>query len=280
MKTRMDQTEKRRRGRPRSFHAPSEANAIQSLDRALKLLAVVAASDGLSLSETAAASALPASTVYRMLTTLQAHGIVELDEPAQLWSVGVEAFRIGTSFLRRRRLADRARAIMQRLLTETGETANLGVAEDDCVVFVGQVETHEAIRAFFRPGTRSPFHASGIGKAVLAFMPQARVAEIVRRHGLEVYTDRTLASHADLADDLARTRARGYALDDEERFAGMRCIAAAVFNEFGEPIGGVSISGPTVRVTRERVGDLGAKVARAAAEITRAIGGLVPEAGA
>ena len=148
---------------------------MQSLDRALRILAIVAEGDGLSLSEIAEQSGLAASTAYRMLTTLANHGMVEFDETDQLWSIGVETYRMGSAFLRRRKLVDRARIVMQQLMEKTGETANLGVAEDDCVVFVSQVETHQAIRAFFRPGTRSSFHASGIGKAILAHLPAERV---------------------------------------------------------------------------------------------------------
>ena len=272
----MDKPVKRQRGRPRSFHGPSEANSVQSLDRAMKVLALVAEADGLSLSEVADGAGLPASTVYRMLTTLEAHGMVEFDGADQLWSVGVGAFRIGSGFLRRRRLADRARGVMQRLTAETGETANLGVAEDDGVVFVSQVETHEAIRAFFRPGTRSTFHASGIGKAILAHLSEERVAAAIRRGGLTRFTDRTLGSMAALKTDLEAVRARGFSIDDEERFPGMRCVAAPIFNEFGEPIAGISISGPTVRVTPERAAQFGPLVAEAAGGITSSIGGVPP----
>lgn len=269
----MDATEKRQRGRPRSFNAPAEAASVQSLDRALKILSIVAAGNGLSLSEIAARSGIAASTAYRMLTTLSNHSMVEFDTADQLWSIGVETYRMGSAFLRRRNLVDRARAVMQQLMETTGETANLGVAEDDCVVFVSQIETHQAIRAFFRPGTRSPFHASGIGKAILAHLPPDRVSAIVRKAGLESYTPRTLADPLSLARDLREIKARGWSVDDEERHPGMRCVAAAVFNEYGEPIGGVSVSGPTVRVTPERVGDIGPLVRDAAAEITRMMGG-------
>ena len=269
----MKPQEKLQRGRPRAFNGPSEASSVQSLDRALRILAVVADANGLSLSEIAAASEVPAPTAYRMLVTLENHGMVEFDKSDQLWSVGVGAFRTGSAFLRRRRLVDRARAVMQDLMERSGETANLGVAEDGCVVFVSQVETHEAIRAFFRPGTRSPFHASGIGKAVLAYLTPERVAAIARREGLERYTETTKASLDDLSADLETIRARGFAIDDEERYPGMRCVAAAIFNEYGEPLGGISVSGPTVRVTGARADELGALVAGAAAEITRSIGG-------
>ncbi|WP_091578532.1 HTH-type transcriptional regulator BhcR [Mesorhizobium qingshengii] len=270
----METTEKRQRGRPRAFNGPSEANSVQSLDRALRILAIVAEGSGLSLSEIAAQSSLAASTAYRMLTTLENHGMVEFDTSDQLWSIGVETYRMGAAFLRRRKLVDRARIVMQELMERTGETANLGVAEDDCVVFVSQVETHQAIRAFFRPGTRSPFHASGIGKAVLAHLEPERVGTILRKAGLQRFTDKTLSDISALAHDLATIKLRGWSVDDEERHPGMRCVAAAIFNEFGEPIGGVSVSGPTVRVTPERLAEIGPMVRSAAAEVTRMIGGV------
>ncbi|MER9407259.1 IclR family transcriptional regulator [Mesorhizobium caraganae] len=270
----MESSEKRQRGRPRAFHGPSEAGSVQSLDRALRILAIVAEGSGLSLSEISARSELAASTAYRMLTTLQNHGMVEFDTSDQLWSIGVETYRMGAAFLRRRKLVDRARVVMQELMEKTGETANLGVAEDDCVVFVSQVETHQAIRAFFRPGTRSSFHASGIGKAVLAQLEPERVAAILRKSGLQRFTDKTLSDISALAHDLAVIKHRGWSVDDEERHPGMRCVAAAIFNEFGEPIGGVSVSGPTVRVTPERLGEIGPLVRDAAAEVTKMIGGV------
>ena len=275
----METAEKRQRGRPRSFHGPAENSSVQSLDRALRILAIIADGDGLSLSEVAAASGLAASTAYRMLTTMEGHGMVEFDRTDQLWSIGVETYRMGSAFLRRRKLVDRARIVMQDLMEKTGETANLGVAEDDCVVFVSQVETHQAIRAFFRPGTRSSFHASGIGKAILAHLPGERVTAIVRKEGLETYTPKTITDAPALARDLLQIRERGFSIDDEERHPGMRCIAAPVFNEFGEPVAGVSISGPTVRVTLERVADIGPLVRDAAAEVTRTIGGKFSSAG-
>jgi IclR family acetate operon transcriptional repressor len=274
----MDTLAKRRRGRPRAFQMPAEAGAaVQSLDRGLRVLAVVADKDGLSLSEVAAAAQMAPATVYRMLMTLEGHGMVEFDRAAQLWSVGVGAYRVGSAFLRGRKLVDRARAVMQELVEQTGETANLGVADDDSVVFVSQVETHQAIRAFFRPGTRSPLHASGIGKAILAHLPAERVRTVIERTGLEAFTAHTLADRSALAADLAVCRERGYAVDDEERFPGMRCIGAPVFNEFAEPIAGVSISGPTVRLTPERLDELGPLIATAAAEVTRIIGGRAPD---
>lgn len=269
--------EKRSRGRPRKDEGAAGQGTVQSLDRAIALLKLVAQGSGLSLTEVSGAAGLAPSTAYRMLTTLQQHGMVEFDEINQLWFVGVETFRMGTTFLRRRKLAERGRTVIQSLMQETGETANLAVADEEAVVFVSQVETHEAIRAFFRPGTRSPYHASGIGKAILAYRDSAQVERLIADCGLQGFTEKTLASPAALAADLAAIRQRGFAIDDEERNDGMRCVAAPVFNEFGEPIGGVSVSGPSVRVTAARVDAYGPRVRAAGQEITQAMGGRWPD---
>jgi len=161
-------------------------------------------------------------------------------------------------------------------MTASGETANMASADNGDVVFLSQVETHEAIRAFFRPGTRGPMHASGIGKALLAEMSRSQVECILQSKGLQSFTHKTLSSPEDLFTDLALTQKRGWSIDDEERNVGMRCIAAPIFNFHGEAIAGISISGPTVRMTDEKLGEFGPIVKRSAARVTEAIGGRPP----
>jgi IclR family transcriptional regulator, acetate operon repressor len=273
----MSQPQQRTRGRPRSFQTKPEQTTVQSLDRALAILKTLAQAEGLSLTELAEASGQNAATVYRVLSTFQAHGYVDLDPARQLWFIGAEAFRVGSAFLSRTNLVDRGRPILRELMRKTGETANLAIADGPDVVFVSQVETHEPIRAFFRPGTRSAFHASGIGKAMIAHYPEEQTAVLLRARGLRRFTASTLTDPALLTKELMDIRCRGWAMDDEEHTAGMRCIAAAVFNDHGEPVGGLSISGPGARVTRERGTALAADVVDAARRLTAAIGGRVPD---
>lgn len=268
--------EPRPRGRPKAFHDRTAENTIQSLDRALRILRVVAEAGGLTLSDLAQRSGQATATVYRVLITLQAHGFVEVEEPGQLWHVGAGAFRIGSEFLRRTKVVERARQPMDRLMRATGETANLGIEMRDQVLFLAQVETHETIRAFFAPGTLGPMHCSGIGKALLAWYPEARTARIIGA-GLPRFTDRSHGQGAGLLADLAATRARGYALDDEERTDGMRCVAAPVFNAHGEPAAGISVSGPAFRLTPDRATAIGTLVREAADEVTAATGGRIPQ---
>ncbi len=263
------------RGRPRAFDDKTDQNTVQALDRALGLLEHLAA-QGMTLSELAQASGQAVATVYRALITLQGRGMVEVEEPGQIWHVGAGAFRVGTAFLRRTKVVERARGPMDALMRGTGETANLGVESGDEVLFLSQVETHEAIRAFFPPGTKGPMHSSGIGKALLAFYPVDRVRGIVTRQGLARFTHATLTNETALLDDLARTKARGFAVDDQERADGMRCIAAPIFNAHGEPVAGISVSGPAFRVGLGDADRIGAMVRAAADQVTVATGGVRP----
>ncbi|QYK42935.1 MAG: IclR family transcriptional regulator [Paracoccaceae bacterium] len=268
--------QKKPRGRPRAFHDKTDQNTVQALDRALGLLESLAAHPGLTLSELAEVSGQAVATVYRALVTMQAHGMVEVEEPGQVWHIGGGAFRVGSAFLRRTKIAERARQPMDALMRASGETANLGVEWKDEVLFLAQVETHEAIRAFFPPGTRGAMHCSGIGKALLAWYPEERVRGIVARQGLERFTSLTITGESLLLRDLARTRERGFAVDDQERAEGMRCIAAPVFNAFGEAVAGLSVSGPAFRVGLSDASRLGARVREAADRVTEATGGQRP----
>jgi len=269
---------KRPRGRPRALTTPKEPTAVQSLDRALDLIEIIAQSDGITLTALSQRAGMSASTVHRLLMTLAAHGFVEMLEQDQRWAIGVEAFRTGMAFQRRAQAIALGRPVMQALMEESGETANLGIFESEEVVFVSQVESHDPIRAFFRAGERRSAHASGIGKALLAEMPRETVERVLRQKGLPRFTDTTITEPAALFEELAAIRARGFSVDNQERNPGMRCIAAAIFNEYGEAVAGISISGPAVRLSDARISELGPRVRHAAAEITRLIGGR-PKAG-
>lgn len=266
----------RLRGRPKAFDDKTEQNTVQALDRALGLLEILSASGGLTLSELTEQSDQAVATVYRALVTLQAHGMVESEEPGQVWHIGSGAFRVGSAFLRRTKIAERARGAMDQLMRDTGETANLGMEAGGEVLFLAQVETYEAIRAFFPPGTKGPMHVSGIGKALLAWYPSEKVADILKRNGFQRFTSLSLSSPESLERDLARTRERGYAIDDQERADGMRCVAAPIFNAYGEPVAGLSVSGPAFRMALSDTARIGALVRTAADKVTEATGGVRP----
>ena len=267
---------KRPRGRPRSVATDSAPGTVQALDRGLNLLRELASARSITLSGLATRTDMPPSSTHRILSTLQKHGYVEFDETTQEWMIGIEAFRIGNTYLVRTNLVEAARKTLRHLMEETGETANLGIADNGDVVFVDQVETHNPIRAFFRPGTRGHMHASGIGKSLLADMLRRDVEKIIQKKGQPEFTQKTLSNSKDLFNDLDATRKRGWSIDNEERYSGMCCVASNIYNSFGEAIAGISVSGPTVRFPKHVISELGPKVKRAADEVTQAIGGKPP----
>lgn len=263
----------RPRGRPRSPFTEKGTGTMQALDRALAVLTAVAQQEATSLTDLARALDIPPATTHRILTTLQARDFVRFDEERQDWSIGIEAYRTGVAYLKRTGLADMGRPVMRALMEETGETANLAVPDGAEVVFIGQIETPNPIRAFFPPGSRTPMHASGTGKAILAALPAERRARLLPATGLTGFTARTHVSLASLMADLEATRARGWSFDRDERYEGMSCIGAAIFNDRGEPCAGISISGPSARFAEDRLPGLGSAVVAAAHRITARIAG-------
>jgi IclR family transcriptional regulator, acetate operon repressor len=268
----------RRRGRPAQVGAP-EAAGVQSLTRALDLLEVVAVSDrGIGLTELAKATELAPSTAHRLLKSLQQRRFVHHDAERSLWFIGVQAFSIGAAFLRTRNVVAAARPVMRWLMETSGESVNLAVLDEAEAVYLAQIECQAMMRALARPGGRAPLHCSGVGKALLAALPQAQLAPLVARIPFTRYTEHTIADGAKLRAALVEARAQGYAVDNEEFALGLRCVAAPITDEHGEAIAAISCSGPSARITDARLCELGGLTASAARQVTAELGGTASPA--
>lgn len=269
----------RRRGRPPgSSKTRTTAGHSQSLDRGLTLLERLAAAEyGLTLTDLAQQVGLAPATAHRLLGTLQQRGFVRQDDELGRWHVGVRAFTIGSAFLSGRDVVATARPYMRRLMEQSGETANLAVLDDDQAVFLTQVESHEMMRMVVELGSRTPLHASGVGKALLAALGTREVEAILHRHGLPKITANTLTTPGELRAALEDSRRRGYAIDDEEHAIGLRCAAATIYDEYAEPLAAISLSGPKARISDNRLPEIGSLVARAATDITASLGGRLPD---
>jgi len=263
---------RRARGRPRSAPGAGAPEPVKGLDTGLVVLRALAVEQRATLTNLALSAGTSPSTAYRSLATLARHGLVEFDERTQEWAVGIEAFRVGAAFLARTGLVELSRPAMAGLMHDTQETANLGVADGNDVVFLAQVEARHPIRAFHDVGSRGALHASGIGKALLAEFDAAALEAFVTRSGLPRFNAATLVGAEALACDLAATRARGWSLDDGERHEGMRCVAAAIFDATGRAVAGVSVSGPSVRFPNQALERLGERVRETADAIGERLG--------
>jgi IclR family acetate operon transcriptional repressor len=162
---------------------------------------------------------------------------------------------------------------MRRLRDLTGETVNLGVPDGGDIVFVAQVESREMVRAMARPGFRASLHCTAMGQAILARGDDAEVAQFLRTYGLPRATHNTIARASRLNDTLAEVRRVGYAIDDEHNMVGLRCIAAAVGDEYQQPVAAISLVGPTLRIKTSDFERLGEAVLEAAQEASQAFCG-------
>ena len=264
---------KKPRGRPRggaSENAPSKA-----LDKGLSALRQIAETDGTSLNDLSIDLDMPLGTLHRLLLTLESHGFVRQSKSDATWSIGIEAFRVGSAFPRAAKLLSIARPILKDLSNLTGETANLGVMDVGEVIFIAQHETHHAIRAFFRPGSRGSWHSSGIGKAIAAYIAITDQKALFDKAPFEQFTQNTLVQEKGLLEEFSQIRALGYAVDKEERFIGMRCIGAPVFNSANQVVAGISISGPVARMDDESIAELGKLTAKCGQDISRLLGATV-----
>jgi IclR family acetate operon transcriptional repressor len=257
--------------------AQPRSGSVQSVKRALTLLEVLGeGTDGYRLTDLALATGLSPSTVHRLLVTLEKRRFAQFDQSDGRWQVGKQAFAVGVSFVRQRNFVAAAVPFLRHLRDQTRETANLGVVDDGMVVVLSQAESREIARVITRVGGRVPLARSGMGKAILATYGDSDLAALLgpRRGAPPAGTKHRL--DARLAQDLARTRACGYAIDDEEHIPGLRCVAAVVYNEQAEPLCAISVSGLAGRLRRACLDELGQLVNRTSRDLSLSLGGRLP----
>src|SRR5438105_1142437 len=252
---------------------------VQSVDRALLIIETLAEDDeGYRLSDLAVRTGLSTSTAHRLLTTLEKRRFVQFDRDGSKWHVGAQSFVVGSTFVRRRNFATQAMTYLRKLRDQTRETANLAVVDDESIIVLTRMESREIMRSLTKVGGRVAMVASGVGKAVLATYSDDDVNAIIRHHGMPRLTEKSIVRPGALFKELETIRRQGYAVDDEEARIGLRCVAAVVFSDSSEPLAAISVSGMTSRVTAARLPALGQTVREVAAELTLALGGVMPEA--
>lgn len=273
----MSEVKRKTAGRPPG-PGKSAAGHSQSLVRGLNLLERLAATpDGLALSELAEAVELAPSTTHRLLQALQSQGFIAQSTELGVWKIDVKTFRIGNSFLEARDFVATSRPFLRRLTAETGETANLGIRDGTTAVFLAQSESPQMMRMITRIGSRAPLHASGVGKALMAWLPDDEFERVLAERGLARVTTNTLQTASTLRANMAEVRQQGYACDREEHAIGLHCVAACLHDEHGTPLAAISVSGPVARIPEARLLELGELVRDTAAEITARIGGQIPQ---
>lgn len=231
-------------GRESSAAPPRRSGTVQAVERAFQILETIADIGGeASITELSKRAGLPIPTIHRLLQTLLPLGYVH-QLPSRRYALGPLLVRLGERASGQ--LGGVARPELVALVQELGETANLAILDGDQMTYLASSPSPHAMRMFTEVGQRVHLHSSGVGKAVAAELPEARVAQIAGRSGLPAATPRTLTSLTDLLVALRQVREVGYAVDDEELQVGVRCYAVTVP---GAPLPmAVSVIGPVSRV--------------------------------
>jgi IclR family transcriptional regulator, acetate operon repressor len=249
------------------------ASGVQSLDRALGLLELLADAGGsLRLAELEAASGLPLPTIHRLLKSLVHNGYVR-QEPSKRYALGPRLIRLGETA--GRALGSLAgRQHLAELAGRIGETANMAVLEGDAVVYVAHVPSGHSMRMFTEVGRRVHAHSTGVGKALLAQLTDTEVRALLRRTGMPAITARTHTDPDALLSEVNEIREQGWAVDDNEQELGVRCVAVPL-NEAPTPAA-ISVSGPSGRITMGRVIEIAPVLRAAAARLSEELRGDLP----
>ncbi len=247
--------------------ASGQSGGVQSLDRAFDLLERLAdAGNALGLSELAQTTGLPLPTTHRIMRSLVARGYVR-QEPSRRYALGPGLIRLGEAA--GRTLGSWAMPHLAQVVAQIGETANLAILEGDAVVYLAQVPSRHPMRMFTEVGRRVEPHSTGVGKALLSQLTDQQVRALCRRTGMPAQTPRTITDPDALVVELQAVRDRGFAVDDAEQEVGVRCVAVPV-RDAPAPLA-ISVSGPSERVTADRVAEIAPVLQRTAGLLAAAL---------
>jgi DNA-binding IclR family transcriptional regulator len=246
---------------------------VQVLDRALAALAALAnSSSDCSLAELCPALGLHKSTAHRLMMVLEQHRLVVKNPETGRYRLGLRLYELGSRAIDGLDLRGKARPYLDRLQERFGETVFFCILDEGQVFYVEKVESQRSVRTACTVGSRAPAYCTAVGKAMLSELPEAELNAIVHKSGLKAITAKTITTVARLKSELKAVRARGYAIDDEEKEEGLRCVGAVVRAHSRKLSAAMSISGPAFRMTRERIPEIGEALMQAASELSAELG--------
>jgi IclR family transcriptional regulator, acetate operon repressor len=255
---------------------PDNRYEVRSVSRAVEVLeCLTQPGDGLTVTEIARLVGGSKSATFSTLQTLEMHGFVgsQGEGTSRRYRLGLALARLGEHAMAQVSLRDLARPVLQDLTAATGMSSRVAIPEDGFAVIVGRVDAPTAIRFDLHMGRRESPHCTGLGKALLAELPEAEAARIVEQHGLPARTSHTIINPATLAADLAEIRRRGYSVDDEEDADGIFCVGSTVRDHRGDVAGAISVTGLKLDLPVWRIHQIGETVREHAARITALYGG-------
>ncbi len=252
----------------------SQSGGVQSVDRAISVLEILAQRGEAGVSEVAAEIDVHKSTAFRLLGALEARGLVEQAGERGKYRLGFGIVRLAGAVTGRLDITQQGRPVCERLAEEIGETINIAVMQESFAINLYQVRGPAAVAAHNWVGELTPLHATSSGKILLAHLPAEERAALLADAGLKKVTPHTLTAKTKLEKNLAEARERGYAWTLEELEIGLHAMAAPIRNQDGEVVAALSASGPSYRFTEERLHELAPVLVKGAEEISHRMGWL------
>lgn len=217
---------------------------LQSLDRGMLALKLLAEKGALSVTELAKEMGVDKSTVSRVLETLRKHDMVQLEKNSRKYHLGFRLMYLGERMASSIEIIDIARPVLMEVSRYLGQSVHLCAYNKASVYVIDQIVSSLPYTMSARIGMIEPLHSSSVGKCILAYRTEQRREEILEDYEMTPYTERTITDKDALREELERIRQRGYSLDDEEMFLNVRCIAVPIFDYHGSVRYSIGISGP------------------------------------
>lgn len=249
-------------------------NNIQSIERALIILEELAKEgEGSRIALLSINTGMAKSTVHRILMTLVNRGYVEKGIDSEKYQLSPKILSLGNTVLSRMDITKIGKPYIEKLSRKTGQVVHLGILDNGEVVYIDKVESPtSSIRMFSQIGKRGPTYCTGIGKVLLASLPDERVESLLRNVQMEQFTETTITTIELLKKELKTIRENGYGFDEMEHENDIRCVAAPIYDINSKVIAAISITGPIIYVTKERMPELIKDILKTAANISYQMG--------
>ncbi|MEI5674256.1 MULTISPECIES: IclR family transcriptional regulator [unclassified Nocardioides] len=244
---------------------------VQSVDRALMILDILARDGEAGVTEIAGHLGVHKSTVSRLIDSLEERDLVEQHDPRGKYRLGIGVLRLAGATTARLDVVQEARSVAKSLAAATGETVNIAVLSEGAALYVDQVATAGAVQSHNWVGQRIPLHATSNGKVLLAGLSDAEARKVLGRR-LASYTARTVTDAGAVIKQLAEVREQGYVVVVDELEHGLTAVAAPIRNAHGDVVASFSVSGPTFRFAEREVAAATTAVVDHALEVSRRLG--------
>jgi DNA-binding IclR family transcriptional regulator len=252
----------------------TQTDRVKSAGRVLDLIETLAEHDeGLSFTALLGATGFPKSSLHALLDVLTSRKYVQFDDATRLYTLGVQVWQNGQSYLKSRDLVREARAAMDEIASVLNETVQLARLEGTENVYLAKVDSTHPLRLQSEVGVRLSAHATGLGKALLAGLPDDEIRRRFASKPLPRMTRNTLTSVPDLIRELERVRSSGFAIDNEEYTPGLFCVAVPIHDHTGAAIGAMSISVPLMRLSPDILATGLSLLCKGSIETTQRLGG-------